>query len=122
MIATLVVQPPSSHEGGDLIVYRGEEVEHRHDFGKCCLFTTYYLNAEHALEKVTKGFRLALVYSICLPVSNRYLRRDPNRTMSNELANVVNGMEPDDEPLTLLLSQDYTKKSIEAFGMGSEKS
>lgn len=34
MIATLVVQPPSTHEGGDLVVYRGEEVEHRHDFGK----------------------------------------------------------------------------------------
>ncbi|KAI9998878.1 hypothetical protein PInf_003538 [Phytophthora infestans] len=29
MIATLVVQPPSTHEGGDLVVYRDGEVKHR---------------------------------------------------------------------------------------------
>ncbi|EGZ07409.1 hypothetical protein PHYSODRAFT_340506 [Phytophthora sojae] len=48
MIATLVIQPPSTHEGGDFIVFRHGEVEHRHDFGKsdgtapflCCTMQT----------------------------------------------------------------------------------
>lgn len=34
MIAALVVQLPSTHEGGDLVVYRGGKVSHRHDFGE----------------------------------------------------------------------------------------
>ncbi|EEY69710.1 uncharacterized protein PITG_06186 [Phytophthora infestans T30-4] len=62
MIATLVVQPPSTHEGGDLIVYRNGQVEHRHDFGKADgtaayfpHYAVHYSDAEHALEEVTKG-------------------------------------------------------------------
>ncbi|POM75434.1 Hypothetical protein PHPALM_7464, partial [Phytophthora palmivora] len=70
MIATLVIQPPSLHEGGDLLVYADGEVKHRHDFGKSDGTATYlphfavhYADAEHAVEKVTKGYRLVLVYS-----------------------------------------------------------
>ncbi|KAK1945972.1 hypothetical protein P3T76_003020 [Phytophthora citrophthora] len=70
MIATLVIQSPSLHEGGDLVVYGGGEIKHRHDFGKADGTATYlphyavhYADAEHALETVTKGYRLALVYS-----------------------------------------------------------
>jgi predicted 2-oxoglutarate/Fe(II)-dependent dioxygenase YbiX len=86
MIATLVVQPPSAHEGGDLVVYRNGGVQHRHDFGKAAgtaaylpHYAVHYADAEHSLEKVTKGFRLALVYSVCLPASMRHLKRDPNK-------------------------------------------
>ncbi|EGZ22751.1 hypothetical protein PHYSODRAFT_252204 [Phytophthora sojae] len=68
MIATLVVQPPSLHEGGDLVVYRDGQVKYRHDFGAAEGTATYlthyavhYADAEHAVEKVTKGYRLALV-------------------------------------------------------------
>ncbi|KAF1790782.1 Oxoglutarate/iron-dependent dioxygenase [Phytophthora cactorum] len=128
MIATLVVQPPSTHEGGDLIVYRSGEVEHRHDFGKANgtaayfpQYAVHYSDAEHALEKVTKGYRLALVYSICLPVSLCHLKRDPNLTMSDELANVINSMGPEDESFALLLTHEYTKKSIEDLGSGALK-
>ncbi|CAI5746347.1 unnamed protein product [Peronospora destructor] len=72
MIATLVVQPPSTHEGV-LEARRYGKVEHRHDFGKANgtaaylpHFAVHYADAEHALDEVTKGFRLAMVYSICL--------------------------------------------------------
>ncbi|KAG3157222.1 hypothetical protein PI124_g24181 [Phytophthora idaei] len=124
MIATLVVQPPSAH--GDLIVYRSGEVEHRHDFGKANgtaayfpQYAVHYSDAEHALEKVTKGYRLALVYSICLPVSLCHFKRDPNLTMSDELTNVINSMESEDESFALLL--EYTEKSIGDLGSGAFK-
>ncbi|EEY69712.1 uncharacterized protein PITG_06188 [Phytophthora infestans T30-4] len=100
--------PPSTHEGGDLIVYRNGQVEHRHDFGKADATAAYfphyavhYSDAEHALEQVTKGYRLALVYSICLPESKYHLKRDQNMTMSDELANVINGMGPEDDSFAL---------------------
>ncbi|EEY69706.1 uncharacterized protein PITG_06181 [Phytophthora infestans T30-4] len=128
MIATLVVQPPSTHEGGDLVVYRNGQVEHRHDFGKIDgtaaylpHYAVHYSDAEHALEDVTKGYRLALVYSICLPSSLQSLKRDPNVTMSAELANAFKEMGPEDGSFALLLSHEYTKKSIGELGSGALK-
>ncbi|KAF1795098.1 Cyclic nucleotide-binding-like [Phytophthora cactorum] len=55
------VQPPSTHEGGDLVVYRDGEVKYRHDFGKLDgtaaylpHYAVHYADAEHALEKYSK--------------------------------------------------------------------
>ncbi|ETM51067.1 hypothetical protein L914_05001 [Phytophthora nicotianae] len=128
MIATLVVQPPSTHEGGDLIVYRNGQVEHRHDFGKADgtaayfpHYAVHYSDAEHALEEVTIGYRLVLVYSICLPKSLSHVKRDPNVTMTDKLANVINSMGPENEHFALLLSHEYTKKSIGEMGTAALK-
>ncbi|GMF49380.1 unnamed protein product [Phytophthora fragariaefolia] len=128
MIATLVVQPPSTHRGGDLIVYWGGNVEHRHEFGKkdgtapfFCHYAVHYADAEHALEKVTKGFRLALVYSICLPASVRHLKRDSDQTLGVDLTDVISSMEPEHESFALLLSHEYTKKNIADLGSGALK-
>ncbi|KAF1782535.1 hypothetical protein GQ600_12109 [Phytophthora cactorum] len=119
MIATLVVQPPSLHEGGDLVVYRDGEEKHRHDFGKAAGTATYlthyalhYADAEHAVEKVTKGYRLALVYSVCLPPTKLHLERNPNKPMSEALAEAIKTMKPGDDMFALLLSHEYTKQSI----------
>jgi hypothetical protein len=97
MFATLVVQLPSLHEGGDLVVYSNKKVkgsgseqqnkesskcetEQRHDFGKstgtapfAVHYAVHYADAEHALEVVTSGYRLVLVYSLCLPANMRDL-------------------------------------------------
>ncbi|CAH0493930.1 unnamed protein product [Peronospora farinosa] len=117
MIATLVVQPPSTHEGGDLVIYRYGEVEHRHDFGKddgtaahLPHFAVHYADAEHSLKKVSKGFRLAMVYSICLPAAMHHLRKDPTWTVPDALSVAISQME--NESFALFLSHHYTKKSI----------
>ncbi|GMF32213.1 unnamed protein product [Phytophthora fragariaefolia] len=123
MIATLVIQLPSSHEGGDLVVYHGGEVRHRHDFGKADgtsaflpHYAVHYADAEHAVEKVTKGYRLVLVYSICLPPTMRHLEKDHDKPLSEDLAHLIGSMEDSDEPFALLLSHDYTAKSIQDLG------
>ncbi|KAG6941590.1 hypothetical protein JG687_00019562, partial [Phytophthora cactorum] len=97
MITTLVVQPPSTHEGGDLVLYRDGEVKYRHDFGKLDgtaaylpHYAVHYADAEHALEKVTKGYRLAL-------------------------------MDGDDDSFALLLAHEYTENSIRNMGSGALK-
>ncbi|KAE9270137.1 hypothetical protein PF008_g30688 [Phytophthora fragariae] len=128
MIATLVVQPPSLHEGGDLVVYRHGEVKHRHDFGKTDGTATYlphyavhYADAEHAVEKVTKGYRLVLVYSVCLPANMRHLERNPNRPLSGELAEAIETMTSGDDNFALFLVHEYTKKSIVGYGSSALK-
>ncbi|KAE9035916.1 hypothetical protein PR003_g9773 [Phytophthora rubi] len=129
MIATMVVQLPSLHEGGDLVVYRGGEVKHRHDFGKKDGTTAYlphyavhYADAEHALEKVTKGYRLVLIYSICLPPTMRHLMKNHNESLSDEVGAAINSMGDDDKSFALLLTHEYTGKSINEFGSRALKS
>ncbi|KAL3667271.1 hypothetical protein V7S43_007503 [Phytophthora oleae] len=128
MIATLVVQPPSAHEGGDLVVFRGGKERYRYDFGKeddraafLTHFAVHYADAEHALEKVTKGFRLALVYSLCLPPTMRHLERDPSLPTCDDLADAISEMASEKESLALLLSHEYTKKSIEKLATSALK-
>lgn len=50
MIATLVVQLPSLHEGGDLVVYRGGDVRYRHDFGKRTEQRLSYLSMQSIMQ------------------------------------------------------------------------
>lgn len=76
----------------------------------------HYADAEHALEKVTSGFRLALVYSICLPPKKRHLERATNKPLGEDLASVISSMGPDDKSFVLLLSHEYTQKSALDFG------
>ncbi|KAL4161639.1 hypothetical protein PRNP1_002191 [Phytophthora ramorum] len=89
-VATLVVQLPRLHEGGDLVVYRGGEELHRYALGKADgtaaflpNYAVHYADAGHSLETVTKGYRLVLVYSVCLPALMHELERDPNRTIAD---------------------------------------
>ncbi|KAK1932467.1 hypothetical protein P3T76_012051 [Phytophthora citrophthora] len=126
MIGTLVVQPPSSHGGGDLVVYRNGEVSCRHDFGKSegtagyfNHYAVHYADAEHALEKITKGYRLALVYSVCLPTGMQDIKRNLDSVVT-DLARVIQGMDTE-ESFALLLSHQYTEKSIEEMGCGALK-
>ncbi|KAE9179052.1 hypothetical protein PF005_g23834 [Phytophthora fragariae] len=128
MIATLVVQLPSSHEGGDLVVYRGGKERYRHDFGKAegtaaflPHYAVHYADAQHSLEEVTKGYRLALVYSICLPASMRHLEKDSNSPTSDDLADAISEMVVEKESFALLLEQEYTPKSIGSLGTGALK-
>lgn len=128
MVATLVVQLPSTHDGGDLVVYRGGEIKYRHTFGKeegtagfLPHYAAHYADAEHALEKVTNGYRLVLVYSICLPPTMLHLQRNFDQTLSEELAGAISNMGPQDTSFALLLEHEYTEKSIAGMGSGALK-
>ncbi|KAL4177175.1 hypothetical protein KRP22_002109 [Phytophthora ramorum] len=128
MIATLVVQLPSSHEGGDLVIYRGGEVKHRHDFGKVDgtasflpHYAVHYADAEHAVEKVTREYRLVLVYSICLPPTMHHIEKCHDKPLSDDLAEAIRTMGPEDNYFAMLLSHEYTKNSIQSLGLGALK-
>lgn len=128
MIATLVIQPPSLHEGGDLIVYRNGTKQYRHDFGEtdgmagyATHYAVHYADAEHSLEPVTKGYRLALVYSICLPPNMITSSKKKYHGLSDELACSIGNIDPKTDSFALLLSHHYTKKSIGEWGVEAFK-
>ncbi|CAL4077784.1 unnamed protein product [Meganyctiphanes norvegica] len=67
MFATLVIQLPSGHEGGALVVtHKGETIVF--DFEKGSrdkfFFTAFFADCKHELRKVTAGHRLVLIYNL----------------------------------------------------------
>lgn len=127
-LATMVVQLPSAYEGGDLLVYKGKDMQYRHDFGKLDgsaaylpHYAVHYTDAEHALEKVTSGYRLVLVYSICLVPEMQYLLENNGMSLTEELTDAINRMEDGDDSFALLLSHEYSGIGIGEVGAGSLK-
>ena len=68
MFGTLVIQLPSHYSGGKLIVYhQGKKSEFDYSGPGCCnncYFTSFYADCQHKVEKVTKGYRLCLLYNL----------------------------------------------------------
>ena len=68
MFGTLVIQLPSNYTGGKLIVYhQGKKSEFDYSGSDCCgncYFTSFYADCQHEVEKVTKGYRLCLIYNL----------------------------------------------------------
>lgn len=73
MFGTLIIQPPSLHTGGELVVYGTNGSANKVvDFGQkdgsarySVHYTAHWADLEHELREVTSGYRLAIVYSLC---------------------------------------------------------
>ncbi|KAG6941538.1 hypothetical protein JG688_00018615, partial [Phytophthora aleatoria] len=123
-VATIEVQLPSEHSGGVLIVYRGRELQFRHDFGTdknvaafLPHYAVYFADAPHAREEVTSGFQLILKYSLSLPSEMQYLKdAKGDKPLSEELAEVLRQIEPEDECFALLLEGHYKEEDIQSQG------
>ncbi|MCA9322999.1 MAG: 2OG-Fe(II) oxygenase, partial [Planctomycetes bacterium] len=75
MVASLVVALPSPHSGGELVI-RHEGQEHEIEFvgaaaGRKISFAAFYADCEHDVRPLKSGFRIALVYNLCLARSRR---------------------------------------------------
>ncbi|KAE9310954.1 hypothetical protein PF008_g20325 [Phytophthora fragariae] len=126
VVATVEVQLPSEHSGGTLVVYRGRDLQFRHDFGTekgaaayLPHYAAYFVDAPHAREEMTSGFQLMLKYSLSLPPEMRHLEdAKSDKPLSEELAEVLKGLEPDDDCFGLLLESKYAENVI--LGRGVE--
>ena len=76
MFATLVVNLPSAHEGGELIVSHAGQSQ-SYSFADSSLFepsfVAFYADCRHEVKPLTSGYRLCLVYN--LAIANR--RKQP---------------------------------------------
>ena len=68
MFGTLIVQLPSEYNGGDLVVtHGGQEKVFSFNGLKGCTnyhYAAFYADCQHELERITKGYRLCLVYNL----------------------------------------------------------
>ncbi|KAI9980120.1 hypothetical protein PInf_026787 [Phytophthora infestans] len=105
--ATLVVTLPSDYLGGDWVVWDAETWKaYRYDMGKKAgnaafkpHYVVYGAGASYAMEEVTSGYCLMLVYSLCLPLGLPLATRPHVRNLLRiELAELVKQLQggPDD--------------------------
>ena len=119
MVATLVLSPPSSFRGGELVV-RHDGDERVLDFGGGCDFAhlhyaAFYADCEHEVRPVVHGHRISLIYHIVLANSKRRQSSAPSqRKHVTEVAEELRRW-PGDGPrlLAFLMEHEYTQ-----YGLG----
>ena len=118
MFATLVVNLPSEHEGGDLIVSHGGQ-SFTYSFadsdGFHPAFVAFYADCYHEVKPVTSGYRINLIYN--LSIADR--KKKPLLSQQSEVFEDIGGViqkwtqENSENPiLTYLLEHSYTEKNI----------
>ena len=73
IFAKLIIQPPTVHSGGDLVVYDAKgESQKVIDFGKkdgksafSVYYAAYWADSEYEILPIESGFCLSFVYSLC---------------------------------------------------------
>jgi len=118
MFATLVVNLPSEHEGGQLTVTHGDITKH-YSFTKSDSFhpsfVAFYADCFHEVKPITSGYRVCLIYN--LSISNR--AEQPRLSKQLEVVKEVGRCikqwqkKKTEQPiLTYLLEHDYTEKNL----------
>jgi predicted 2-oxoglutarate/Fe(II)-dependent dioxygenase YbiX len=118
MFATLVINLPSTHQGGDLIVSHGGESKtysSENNDGLHPDFVVFYADCYHEVKPVTDGYRICLIYN--LAIADR--KQQPSLTQQVKLGEKVSQFiqqwkqDPQEKPiLTYLLDHAYSEKNI----------
>ena len=122
MFGTLVIQLPSNYSGGKLIVYhQGKKSEFDYSGPGCCsnyYYTSFYADCQHEVEKVTKGYRLCLIYNLIYRGRDECPAPADNQKQVSAIVSAVTkwqeDIESDDCPdmMTYLLEHKYCEASL----------
>ena len=118
MFATLVVNLPSEHEGGELIVSHGGQSQSYsfcNNDGFHPDFVTFYADCYHEIKPITSGYRLCLIYN--LAIANR--KKQPLLSQQVKIADDVSHFiqkwtegKNKSPILTYLLEHNYSEENI----------
>jgi len=132
MFGTVVVQLPSAHTGGQLLVYKeGAKRAISHDFGQKkgtaktkCNYAVHYADAEHAVKPIESGYRLALVYSLCWPDAHNMPPPEVSldKDSKDDLVAALKKLVKEERYFYYFLEHVYTPKSIASHGHKAFKS
>lgn len=122
MFGTMVLQLPSQHSGGGLVVYHGKE-ERRYDFSQDsangCFLTAFYADCEHQFLPVTSGYRLCLVYNLVLQRKSQNSSELPTAESLTAQTRTLLRLERQwcdqtvgDRPMGYLLEHQYTETNL----------
>ncbi|MEZ4865579.1 MAG: 2OG-Fe(II) oxygenase [Caldilineaceae bacterium] len=118
MFATMVVNLPSEHEGGELIISHAGQSK-RYSFADSSLFASsfvaFYADCYHEVKPVTAGYRLSLIYN--LAITNRKQQPDLAEQLGviEEVEQAIQAWKeaPDASPiLTYLLDHSYSEQNL----------
>ena len=121
MFGTLVIQLPSHYSGGKLIIYHHEKKSEFDYSGlNCCgncYFTSFYADCQHEVEKVTKGYRLCLIYNLMYQGLDECPTPADNQAQVSAIVSAMKQWQEDvkssncPEMMTYLLEHKYCKAS-----------
>ena len=124
MFATFVVNLPSPHEGGELIISHAGQSQ-SYSFADSSLFepsfVAFYADCYHEVKPITAGYRLYLVYN--LAITNRTKQPVLSQQMGpiEEIDHAIQAwrQETHDNPiLTYLLDHSYSEQNPPGRGGG----
>ena len=118
MFATLVINLPSEHEGGELIVIHGGQSK-SYSFADGDNFhpgfVAFYADCYHEVKPITAGYRICLIYN--LAITNR--KKQPLLSQQSEVVEDISnfiqkwvGENTENPILTYLLEHSYSEKNI----------
>ncbi len=118
MFATLVVNLPSEHEGGELIISHAGQSQ-SYSFADSSLFepsfVAFYADCYHEVKPITAGYRLCLVYN--LAITNRKKQPVLSQQMGpiEDINNAIQAWSQethDNSILTYLLDHSYSEQNL----------
>src|SRR5215470_15730853 len=118
MFATLVVNLPSAHEGGELLISHAGQSQ-RYSFADSSLFAprfvAFYADCYHEVQPITSGYRLCVVYN--LAIANRKKQPVLSERMGpiEEIDHAIQAWrwEARDKPiLTYVLDHSYSEQNL----------
>lgn len=118
MFATLVVNLPSEHEGGELIVSHGGQ-SNTYSFadgdGFHPPFAAFYADCYHEVKPITSGYRINLIYNLSIADRKKQPLLSEQSKIIEDIGSAIQKwkQENDENPiLTYLLEHSYTEQNI----------
>ena len=120
-----MIQLPSNYSGGKLIVYhQRRKTEFDYSDPSChsnCYFTSFYADCHHAVGKVTKGYRLCLIYNLMYQDLHECPTPADNQAQVSTIISAMKQWQEDIESedcpdmMTYLLEDIYGRASLSSW-------
>jgi hypothetical protein len=127
MFGTLIIQLPSNHKGGELVIYNNDSTTSIHDFGVksgkaqySINYAAHYADVEHEILEVKSGYRIALIYSLCWINENGYCE-SKNKGSVEKMVTCLNELSKFKYSIGFMLDFQYTPASITQNGINALK-
>ena len=118
MFATLVINLPSEHEGGELIVSHGGQSQ-RYSFADNDRFqpnfVAFYADCYHEVKPITSGYRICLIYNLAIADRKKQPLLSQQSKIIADIGTAIQKwtQENSENPiLTYLLEHSYSEQNI----------
>jgi predicted 2-oxoglutarate/Fe(II)-dependent dioxygenase YbiX len=127
MVATLVVVPPASYTGGELVVrHEGREqvldLGNRRDSRLRTHFAAFYADCEHEVRPIRQGVRLCLVYNLTLAKGKKTVQAPRTSKPAEAVAAILRDWQSttrkeSPRKLAVTLTHQYTQSGLSWDGL-----